>query len=145
MPRYSARVRTPDETEVVKAMPRQRAIALLSIALLAGLLVLLLNRYALMPWLRDYLTVADRSTGLLRFRQVMAVVALVPLAGATIPALQAWNILRTGQFPAPDAWVWRDTPVRRGRAAQLRAVLLSLCALALVVGAAGLAWLPWTL
>lgn len=47
-----------------------------------------------------------------------------------------------GQFPLPDAWVWRRTAIQRGWRVRLRAGVLMACAFALV-GIAAYGWMTF--
>ena len=53
-----------------------------------------------------------------------------------LPVVGLWGVnyarklLKYGQFPLPGAWVWRRTPVARGRAVQLRAYGIMFCSVA---------------
>jgi hypothetical protein len=58
------------------------------------------------------------------------------------PIYSAWmrrKILRIGQWPLPDAWVLRDTPVMTGDAATLRGYLIIIASIVACVCSATLA------
>ena len=53
-----------------------------------------------------------------------------------LPIIALWSgnyarkLLKHGQFPLPDAWVWQRTPITRGRMVQVRAYSIMLCSIA---------------
>jgi hypothetical protein len=64
---------------------------------------------------------AHWSVGLL-----MGILGLLPIAGL-FAGNYARKLIKHGQFPLPHAWVWRRTPVTRGRAVRYRAYAIALC------------------
>lgn len=55
-----------------------------------------------------------------------------------LPVVSLWagtyarKLFKFGQHPLPGAWVWRDTPIARGRSVQVRAWGTLTCSIALM-------------
>jgi hypothetical protein len=65
------------------------------------------------------------SVGLL-----LGALGLLPVAGLWA-GHYARKLIRHGQFPLPGAWVWRRTPITRGRPVRYRAYAIGVCSAAL--------------
>lgn len=114
------------EPEFIEATPAARRKVILFVAV--GLAVGAALQLLLKPWFFAYvnaLPLCDR----IRWLQSLLIGVLVAM-----PAFSLWavfygrRLLKARQWPLPDAWVWRRTPVVRGRPATLRAYALIGCA-----------------
>jgi hypothetical protein len=117
------------QLEILKADPktRQRHILFVFVsAVIGGVAVYLVNRH----WLRLETELQAKPTPervaeiLAQFKLVFSLVYGVMCLVVVNLFYQALKILRTGQFPLPDAKVIRDTVVLRGQAARNRAFIL---------------------
>jgi hypothetical protein len=98
---------------------RGRVLALLAIALLAGLAML-----ASIPALREYLATLPPCDALRLSSDVLVGLMALGMLGG-VPALrEGFAVLQRRQWPLPGAKVWKRTPVLRGDAARRRGYLL---------------------
>ena len=108
------------------AESRRKLLALSVAGVLFGAALTFLLRPALFAYIKQLPACgqAQWSFGLL-----ICSLGLLPVIG-----LWAGNYarkpLKHGQIPLPDAWVWRRTPVTRGRMVQFRAYGIMLCSVA---------------
>ncbi|HEX2531715.1 MAG TPA: hypothetical protein VHK70_09630 [Burkholderiaceae bacterium] len=109
-------LRTEDLPDTVYATMRGR---LVSVTLVAGATGLaLLFWLVALPLLETTLRSSPPAPNALRLaRAVLIGFAGVGLLASLALITHACKILRHGQYPAPGAWVWRDTKIVRGRPA----------------------------
>lgn len=72
------------------------------------------------PWFRDYFSVASRAELTSRVQHIFYAISIIV---ASIAAWEFWfalRVLRVGQWPLPNAFVLRDTPVQRGTRLRVR-------------------------
>lgn len=129
------------ERDVIKAMPRARAIWLVCLGIIAGAAVVGSKGF-LFAYLANYLSVADRDEALFRFRVVMAGLGLTLVPPTVYCGVLAYRVTALRQFPLPGTQVWRNTPVVRGRLPLARAALFALLAAVMACAAIYLQFIP---
>jgi hypothetical protein len=139
---------TMDPTETESAAPEiapatRRGQAALAGAFVLALALLLAYQFIGLPYLKSAisLTAAPEAIVLVK-RVLLGLVAPVALAGIYL----IWygrKIAEAGRYPLPEAWVWRDTPIRRGGAAVKLARLHYAAGAVIAVLGIGLAAYLW--
>ncbi|MGZ3238164.1 MAG: hypothetical protein ACXU8A_12395 [Burkholderiaceae bacterium] len=93
-----------------------RARLLLSASLLLVLVFFLFCRFVAIPFLNTALSTVPPSNLTAVKSMLIGFASIATLIGlGTI--LYGRKILRNAQYPLGNAWVWRDTPIQRGRIA----------------------------
>ena len=130
-------------SEILRAPPLRVTLVKLALVIASIALLLALTRALLFPWLRAWLVAsADAAEALRRFRLVAIAVALPIFAGGIWLVRLAARVSREARWQLAGAFVWRDTPVVRGRGARRRALVLLVLGLLLVADAVAFAMLP---
>jgi MFS family permease len=116
-------------SEFIETSPasRRKLLALGLVAVVLGAVWAFLLRPTLFAHIRQ-LPACDQahwSVGLL-----IGALGLLPIAGLSA-GIHARKLVKHDQFPPPDAWVWRRTPIRRGRGVRYRAYAIAFCSAAL--------------
>jgi hypothetical protein len=109
---------TTQETssEIVRATPRARL--LLSLLLLLALLFFLVCQFAAIPFLIKTLnTTPLSSASKVAIKSMLAGFASIAMLAGLWTTFHGRAIWRDGRYPPARAWVWRDTPVKRGKIA----------------------------
>jgi hypothetical protein len=70
-----------------------------------------------LPRLTMLLDISHASSAPILFKAALVAVASLAVLCGTIMIFAGRKILRCGQYPASDAWLIRDTKIRRGREA----------------------------
>ena len=107
---------------------RRKLLALYFAAVLVAALLVFFVRPTLLGFIGS-LPACERARWSLTL--LAALLAPLPFVAAWV-ALHARRLIAVGQWPLPGAWVWRRTPVRRGRALRVQAYALMACATGLV-------------
>ena len=130
--------------EVVRAPPPRIVAIKLGIVASVGLLAVLLGKIYFFPWMHSYLdSGSNHAEALQRFKNVMFGAGAFVLVLATYAGWLGFRVLRQGQWPLADAFVVRDTLVKRGRLVRARGILFVVLAVLLAVDALGLAAIPY--
>jgi hypothetical protein len=107
------------ETAFLRTDARQRRNLALLIAATIALAALFF--FFGLPRLDRWIRTGNTMASLHRFGVVCDVLAALLLLSAAWAAGYARRVLRSNQFPPPGTWVLRDTRLRHGAAARLRA------------------------
>jgi hypothetical protein len=100
---------------MIRATPRGR---LLSAALIALAIVLsAVFQFLVRPSIRDIVGAHSTPEAIIIVKYSLIGFAALAIAPAIILIVIGRKILRNRQYPPPNAWVWRDTPVKRGKPA----------------------------
>lgn len=127
---------SPDSIDPTPAS--RRKLLLLIVAVTAGAALL---KFVLMPRLLGHIQTLPLCERL-RWLQALLIGLLASTAVAGVHfAWYARRVSRAGQWPLPDAWVWRRTPVRRGSAVRWRVRGMMACAIV----AMAMPWVGWQL
>jgi len=128
-------------TEIIHAPPRARLVRQLALTVVATAAAAAVMAFAVLPWIRGYLKGAGEN---LPERAMHVFLALALCVAASGVGTIAYGILawRGGRWPVTGAFVLRDTPLLRGRAARLRAILMILFGLGQIAVAAYVAMVP---
>jgi hypothetical protein len=118
--------------EFIEPTPESRRNLLL--LFFAALVVAGALKFWLMPALFSHIAGLPRCEQLRWLRGVLLVAIATPAIFGMWAIPQSLRLFKLNQSPLPGTWVWRRTPVRRGRAVRLRAAYV------LVVGLAALAF-----
>jgi hypothetical protein len=119
----------PNEFVEPTAKTRRNLLALFAIALLVGGLFTLVLKPALLGFITQ-LPVCEQA----RWSFGLLIAYLCPL-----PVIAVWTgnyarkLLKFNQSPLPGAWVWRRTPVKRGRLVRLQAYATIACSATLLI------------
>lgn len=73
--------------------------------------------FVVMPALNSGFNPMPSARQILMIKSILAGLAGLSIVASAIMIQSGRKILRTGQCPPPDAWVWYDTKVKRGTAA----------------------------
>ena len=93
----------------------------LALVVLAGVLLVALLEFWLKPTLLHFIDSLPICAQLPWWRGLLvSAICILPLA-ALLPLFQARKLLRVKQWPLLDAWVFRCTPIQRGRVVTIRA------------------------
>lgn len=121
---------------------RKRVTLVLSVAAAFGLIVVVMLR----TYLAQQLDLAEHNLhGAVDnvawlFRAFLIVSGAALIGGAGYCGWLAYQIRRSGQYPPPGMKVFRDTEIRRGGQATLRAALAVGCSVLLLLAATAGAW-----
>jgi hypothetical protein len=107
---------------------RRNLLALYLAAVVIGALIVFFVRPALLTFLNG-LPICERAQWSARL--LLAYLAPLPVVGAWV-VVHACRLLKANQSPLPNAWVWRRTPVKRGRPVRVQAYVLLACTAALL-------------
>jgi formate hydrogenlyase subunit 3/multisubunit Na+/H+ antiporter MnhD subunit len=107
---------TEDTVEVAAATTRGRVVAA-ALLLVCVLLVAGFQLFAL-PFMNSMLGSPLTSDSIYRIKSGFTGLAALVILPALFMMFTGWRIIRRGQFPLPDAWVWRDTRIKRGAPAK---------------------------
>lgn len=89
-----------------------------SAALAAAAIALLLPfMFVVMPALNNGFHPIPSARQILTIKSILVGLAGLSIVGSVIMIQSGRKILRTGQCPPPDAWVWYDTKVKQGATA----------------------------
>ncbi len=103
------------QADIVRATKRGRW---LSAALMAVAIALLLPfMFIVLPVLNSGFNPMPSPPQVLIIKGILVCLAALGVATGAITVYSGRRMLRSGQCPPPDAWVWRDTKVKRGLAA----------------------------
>lgn len=112
----------------------------LALVALVGVLLVALLEFWLKPRVLHYIDGLPICAQLPWWRGLLvSTICLLPLA-ALFAFLQARKLLRFKQWPPPDAWVLRRTPIQRGRVVTVRAFVLLFVGLVILGVTLYLAW-----
>jgi len=116
-------------TEFIETSPgsRRKLLALVFVAVVLGAAWTFLLRPALFAHIRQ-LPACDQARWSVGF--LVGALGLLPIAGLSA-GNHARKLIKHGQFPLPDALVWRRTPITRGPKARYLAYAIALCSAAL--------------
>lgn len=129
---------------MLRAPPRRTVVTRLAVLLGIGLAFVLLCELVLLPQMRQYLDAyTDRADAMRRLTVVLAIVGAIAMAVAIHACALGIRTLRSGQWPLASAFVLRDTPIRRGRAARFRGILLIVLGVVVALDAALLPFIPY--
>ncbi len=132
--------------DMLRAPPRRVAITKLALMLLAGILAVIFINEVLMPQMRQYLDASvDRADAIHRLSVVLGSVGLLTFASAGYICFLGTRVLRQGQWPLPDTFVLRDTPIQRGRWVRVRGIGLLILGGLLALNAIAVALIPYFL
>jgi hypothetical protein len=105
-----------DAPDVVRATPRGR---LLSALLLASAIALLgFFQLFVLPYTTATFTANPTPESIAALKYIFAGFAALAILPAIAMIVIGRKILACGQSPLPNAWIWRDTRVKRGRDAR---------------------------
>ena len=127
--------------DIVRATSRGRWILLLAIALAIGALAY--YYFAALPFLKASLSGGLTPHALVTIKSVLIGIAAASVLFGFFIVRYGQKILRNGQFPLSDAWVWRDTAVKRGIHARRFAWLHILVGILVGLLCVGLALYIW--
>lgn len=99
---------------ILRATPRTRL--LLSVLLGLALTLLLLCLFVAIPFLEKALNTIP-SSNLNAIKDILIGFACIAMLAGVGTIFSGRKILRSGQYPPADAWVWRDTIIRHGSSA----------------------------
>ena len=105
---------TEASADVVRATPRGRAWTLMLLAV--AVMLVACFQWFVFPLIDSALRDATIAS-IENLKFVFAACILAGLVPALFMIVIGWRVRRHGRFPLPGAWVWRDTSVKRGRAA----------------------------
>ena len=112
----------------------------LALVVLAGVALGALLEFWLKPAVLHFIDTLPICAQLPWWRGLLvSAICLLPLA-ALFAFLQAHKLLRFKQWPPPDAWVLRRTPIQRGRVVTVRAYVLLFVGLVIIGVTLYLAW-----
>jgi hypothetical protein len=131
------------QPEYIKGMPRPLAIKRALLYVLIAGCVLVASEKFLLPWIKSYLSVANKAEALSRLKIFMLGLSGWILLPALYAGFLARRIFEAKQFPLPDARVIRDTLIVRGRKALIRAWIILGCSIVLFVCAIYAACFPY--
>jgi hypothetical protein len=100
--------------EIVRTTRRARL--LLSAAVLLVLAFFLLCQFVAIPFLKAELDIAQASN-LAVVKNILAGFGVIATLAGLCTILYGRKIIVGGQYPPANAWVWRDTLIKRGRIA----------------------------
>ena len=118
----------PAEFVEPTAKTRRNLLALFAVALLVGALLKFVLQPAVLGFIKQ-LPECEQA----RWSFGLLIASLCPL-----PVIAVWTsnyarkLLKFNQSPLPGAWVWRRTPVKRGRLVRLQAYAIIACSAALL-------------
>lgn len=102
--------------EILRTTPRARL--LLSLLLVVVLIFFLLCQFAAIPFLIKTLnTIPMSAAGMMAVKTMLAGFASIAMLAGLVTIFYGRAIWRDGRYPPAGAWVWRDTPVKRGKIA----------------------------
>ncbi|MGZ5818472.1 MAG: hypothetical protein ACXWJD_06970 [Burkholderiaceae bacterium] len=107
---------TPSESSPEMLPATRRSRLLLCASLLLVLVFFLLCQFVAIPVLKTALSTATRSD-LIIVKSILAGFSFIAMLAGLATLLYGRKILRSGQYPPNNAWVWRDTHIQRGRIA----------------------------
>lgn len=130
--------------ELVRAPPPRIVAMRLGVVASVAVLAVLLGKLYLFPWMHSYLdSGANHAEALQRFKNVMLGAGAFVLVLATYAGWLGFCVLRQGQWPLADAFVVRDTLVKRGRLVRARGILFVVLAILLAIDAVALVAIPY--
>ena len=108
----------PTAPEFLRTDPRQR----LRLALLTTVMVAVVALFLIygLPVLTAWVRAGNTAAVLHKLGVVCTVLGALQLVAAAWTAVYARRVFRSGQFPPPGTWVFRDTRLRRGAVARAR-------------------------
>jgi hypothetical protein len=108
---------TPDKQslEIIRATARGRAWMIVLIAL--AVILVAFFQWFVFPLLDTALQAAPDIDAVKTLRLIFPGCAILGMLPALFLVATGWKVRRCGQFPLPGAWVWQDTPVKRGKCA----------------------------
>ena len=118
----------PMESEILKAMSKQEASKRIAVYVMTGMIVILLGKSVIFPWVKLYLSVHDKAEAFSRFKTVMYWMSAALLPIVIYLASVAVRIIKARQFPYPGAKVFRDTEIVRGKHAIIKGAFVALAA-----------------
>jgi hypothetical protein len=102
-------------SDVVRATPRGRLLSTLLVALAIALLAFF--QWYVLPFIDTTLAGNPTPKAIGTLKTIFIGFAALAILPAIAMIATGRKILATGQSPLPNAWVWRDTSVKRGREA----------------------------
>lgn len=130
--------------ELVRAPPPRIVAMRLGVVASVGVLAVLLGKIYFFPWMHSYLdSGANHAEALQRFKNIMLGAGAFVLVLATYAGWLGFRVLRQGQWPLADAFVVRDTLVKRGRLVRARGILFVVLAILLAIDAVALVAIPY--
>ena len=115
--------------EIMRATQRGRRLALAQAVV--GVVLLLPFLLVVLPLLNSGFNPMPAASQITLIKAILVGLAAMGVAAAAVLIRSGRKILRSGQCPAPDTWVWRDTKVIRGtpaiRLAWIYIVVAALC------------------
>jgi hypothetical protein len=129
-----------DTNDVVRSTRRGRVLSTLLLALAIALLGLF--QFLVLPFVSASLNANPTPQSIATLKYLFLGFAALAILPAVAMIASGRRILKCGQTPVPDAWVWRDTRVRRGRdAARIAWICIAAGALACLLCVAMVAFI----
>lgn len=102
----------PCPPDIVRATIKGRILSLISITLAIGLVATFL--LWILPRLNTLLISTPSLNAIATLRYTFIGFAALAILPAIVMIATGRQILCSGQWPPPNAWIWRDTRIRRG-------------------------------
>lgn len=129
----------PDRPDNDIARATLRGRAFLACGFMFALALVAAFRFYALPLLKSVVSTSPPADAVMAVKLVFICIAVVGTLVAAGWMLYARAILRSGQYPPPRAWLWRDTRIIRGPAAIRRGRMSIAGALATALACIGLA------
>lgn len=100
-------------SDVVRATPRGRLLSTLLVA--SAIALLAFFQFFVLPFINTSLAANPTPQSIATLRYIFAGFAALAILPAIAMMATGRRILACCQSPPPNAWVWRDTRVKRGR------------------------------
>jgi hypothetical protein len=101
------------QPDVIRATPRGRVLSVVLIALAIALLAFF--QLFVLPSIQSVLGASPLPNTIATLKYIFSGFAALAIVPAIAMIATGRKILRSGQYPPPNAWVWRDTRIKRGR------------------------------